>query len=170
MGIYFKNPEQLKLGLSSTKIPKCTCTCPPILIVDDDIFNVSALESIMKKLGYTCDTAFNGKQAIEKISERNKEKKCGLFCSTSYRTIFMDCSMPIMDGFEASKVLKSKMQRKEIPDTPIVACTAFVQEREKQRAHEAGMEFHLIKPITPEKIRSTLRKVENYYSSKYKAN
>ena len=168
--IYFRDPEQLKLGLTHSNTQKFVCTCPPILIVDDDIFNVTALESVMKKLGYTCDTAFNGKQAIEKILERNKEKKCGLFCSTSYRTIFMDCSMPIMDGFEASKVLKSMMQRKEIPDTPIVACTAFVQEREKQRAHEAGMEFHMVKPITPEKIRSILRKVDNYYSSKYTSN
>ena len=42
--------------------------------------------------------------------------------------------MPIMDGFEASKILKGMMASKEAPETPIIACTAFVQGKEKQRA------------------------------------
>ena len=155
--------EQAKVGSLINKISKYeVCTCPSLLIVDDDIFNVTALETILKTLGYSCHTAFNGKQAIEKIVERSKNQKCGQNCFGCYRAIFMDCSMPIMDGFEASRIIKGMMARKEIPDVPIVACTAFVQEKEKQRAQEAGMEFHLVKPLTQEKIKLILKKIENY--------
>lgn len=151
--------------LVSKGIPNCSC--PSLLVVDDDIFNVAALESILRHIGYACDTAFNGKKAIEKIVEKSNGQKCGKNCAVGYRAILMDCSMPIMDGFEASKILKGMMGRKEIPETPIVACTAFVQEKEKQRALEAGMIFYLVKPLTREKIKSILQKIE-HFSSKLK--
>ena len=145
------------------KIPKLpSCTCPPFLVVDDDIFNLTALESILKRIGFSCHTAFNGKQAIAKIIERKNAQKCGHSCISSYQAIFMDCSMPIMDGFEASRILKNMMANGEIPDIPIIACTAFVQEREKRRAEEAGMTFHTIKPLTQEKIQLFITKIENY--------
>lgn len=142
---------------------KTACNCPSILIVDDDIFNVTALEIILKKLGYACDTGFNGKQAIERIIEKSKGKKCGSNCLTSYKAVLMDCSMPIMDGFEASKALKEMMLNKEIPETVIIACTAFVQEREKHRAKESGMQYHIVKPLTQEKVNTILKKIEYYH-------
>ena len=157
--------EAAKLSRFSNKMSKsAVCTCPTLLIVDDDIFNVTALESILKNMGYSCHTAFNGKQAIKKIVERSKEQKCGPYCMLSYKAIFMDCSMPIMDGFEASQILTEMMTRGEISETPIIACTAFVQEKERQRARKAGMEFHLVKPLTQEKIKLILKRIENYNS------
>lgn len=121
------------------------CKCPPILVVDDDIFNIVAFETLVKKLDYQCDSAYNGQQALEKVGKRQVQK-CGENC-IQYKIIFMDCNMPILDGYEATKILNKRMKNKEIPSIPIVACTAFTQESDKQKAFESGMNFHCVKPI-----------------------
>ena len=133
------------------------CTCPSVLIVDDDVFNITALSMILKQLGQTCDRAYNGQQAIEKIFER-QEVKCGPSCQ-QYKLIFMDYSMPIMDGFEATRKLKELMSSWELPLITIIGCTAFVQEKELKRGIEAGMDGYCIKPLNKCKIGAILTKL-----------
>lgn len=131
-----------------------SCTCPTFLIVDDDVFNITALSTILKQLGHKCSIAYNGKQAIERVLER-ESTSCGPDCRP-FKLIFMDCSMPIMDGYEATKRLKQYMENSEVRQIPIVGCTAFVQEKEKQRGLAAGMDGYCIKPINREKISNLL--------------
>lgn len=144
------------LNLNRSPFDIKSCRCPSILVVDDDIFNIDAIKLVLKKLGYTCDQAYNGKQAIEFVLQR-KDGLCNFRC-TQYKLIIMDCSMPIMDGFDATKKLRDLMRDEVITYIPIVACTAFVQEKEKQKALQAGMDGHCTKPITVEKMKSVLQK------------
>lgn len=145
-----------ELGAVTSKID--LCTCPSILIVDDDVFNITALTLILKKLDFKCDSAFNGRQAIKKVEDRQIQKKCHEKCCSQYKLIFMDCSMPIMDGFEASRILKERMVTGGLTDVPIIACTAFVQDKEKQKAQDSGMSNHVVKPLSQESVLQAIRK------------
>ena len=145
--------SQAQLSLISPKI--FINKAPKVLVVDDDIFNITALEMMLSKLGYSCDTAYNGEQAIEKVMERHAESREKR--SNQYKVIFMDWSMPIMDGFEASSVLKEKIKANELDEIAIIACTAFLSEREKQRANEIGIDGYCIKPLNKEKIIDQLK-------------
>ena len=131
---------------------------PQILIVDDDIFNICALQMILSKCGYTCDAAYNGEQAIQKVLHRHSESRLGENKPSQYKVIFMDYNMPIMDGFEATRILKTKMRNKEIDPISIVTCTAFLTEDDKIRANEYGVDAFCMKPINKEKIADILKR------------
>lgn len=148
-----KNQNQMLSEDSSVN----RCSCAEFLVVDDDIFNISTIETLLHKLRYKCDPAFNGRQAVEKVMLR-KNEPCSQQCM-SYKAIFMDCSMPIMDGFTASAILRDRIKNSEIPEVPIIACTAFAHEKEIQRALECGMSCHLIKPLTLEAIDNAIKRI-----------
>ena len=64
----------------------------------------------------------------------------------------MDCSMPVMDGYEASTKLTLMMQDNEIPTIPIIACTAHALDENKEKCEESGMSIFLVKPVSLNKI------------------
>jgi CheY-like chemotaxis protein len=132
------------------------CKCPPILVVDDDCFNIMALESILKLANFTCDCAYNGYEALEKIFER-QTNSCGLNCK-QYKMILMDCSMPILDGFETTQKLRSEIEQKNLDPLTIVGCTAFSSEELLQKCRTVGMEDVLLKPVQKIKLEEFLNK------------
>lgn len=139
----------------SPETRRIECNCPSILVVDDDVFNITALEMILGKFGIVCSSAFNGQQAINKIRERERNmcmNGCGQF-----KLVFMDCNMPILDGFEATTQLKELMKRGEIERIPIIGCTALVQETERRRAIECGMDECCSKPVDRDRISHILK-------------
>ena len=133
---------------------KTNCDCPKILIVDDDPFNLTALDQILSKLKLSCTWAFNGKQAIEKIKSR-QENRCCLSCH-QYKVIFLDCQMPVLDGFATAKILNQMIKNGEIDNLKIIACTAFVQKSDEVRAKESGMNEFCTKPINFAAIKEKL--------------
>ena len=132
-----------------------SCACSPILIVDDDSFNILAWKNILEALNFEMDYAYNGKEAIEKAVYR-AQTRCCRSCRY-YQIIFMDCTMPVLNGFDATRILKSKMAAQEIPSTPIVACTALVQASNMQEALDAGMDDYCTKPISKAKVSEILK-------------
>ncbi len=91
-------------------VPRNYCVClkrPRVLIVDDNIFNIITLQSILElQFGIQSDKASNGKEGVDRVLERYNENKIdSCVCSQgndNYKVIFMDCNMPILDGFEAT--------------------------------------------------------------------
>jgi CheY-like chemotaxis protein len=84
-----------------------------IMIVDDEPYNVLGLTIILQQSGYTnihsiIDTAYSGKQALDLVISASEEGK------ESYGLIFMDCSMPIMDGYTASEKIKKFVKKNGI--------------------------------------------------------
>ena len=148
-------PSKQFRSLYSIKNPQ-ECNCPKVLIVDDDSFNVIALEQILSKLEIPCHAAYNGQQAIEKIVKR-QNNGCSPCCQ-QYRVVFLDCSMPILDGFETSKLLRQMIRRGEIDDLRIIACTAFVQQADEDKARAAGMDEFCTKPINLMTVKGKLSK------------
>ena len=138
----------------ATMPPSSGCSCPKLLIVDDDSFNLIALEQLLSKLKIPCDQAYNGQQAINKIVKR-QNNRCSSSCQ-QYKTMFLDCSMPILDGFGTAKQLKQMIKRGEIDDLRIIACTAFVQQADEDRARAAGMDEFCTKPINLMTVKAKL--------------
>lgn len=74
------------------------CKCQKILIVDDNSFNLYALEKLLKSFNYQSDKADSGFTAIDKVNEKLKNE-----CCQHYSIIFMDIDMPSKDGYQTSK-------------------------------------------------------------------
>lgn len=119
--------------ISNRSLPYFACSCQDrkdILVVDDNIFNILTLQTIIEcTLKLQTDKALNGKEAVEKVMRRadeNQKNPCN--CKrlrTNYKLIFMDCNMPIMDGFEATYEIRKKFSQKNIH---IAALTAYASE------------------------------------------
>ena len=132
------------------------CFCEEILVVDDDSFNILALEAILSKFSLKVVKAFNGQQAIDIIIKKNKEK-CGEKCCL-FPLIFLDYHMPIKDGVETTIEIKEMVKKDIIPEFPIIACTAFGAKSLVENWAAAGMSDFVIKPINFEKMERILRK------------
>ena len=117
-----------------------------ILIVDDDSFNIYSLEMMLNSLKIKYEVAYNGKDAITKI-----------LLNRDISLVFIDCNMPLMDGWEATKILNEMMKRDEIDYIPIIACTAYCDEKNIQKCFDVGMKNVLIKPITKNELICVLK-------------
>ncbi|MCG8549224.1 MAG: response regulator [Desulfobacterales bacterium] len=108
-----------------------------ILIVDDIDTNVVTVKEIIKKQGYQTDSASNGIQAVEKVKQNE------------YDLIFMDCQMPEMDGYEASRQIREYESSENLRSTPIIAMTGNAFEKDRQKCSAAGMDDFVSKPVNP---------------------
>jgi len=116
-----------------------------ILIVEDDPKNLKLFRDLIQVSGYTTLEATDGKQGVELA----REKKPDL--------ILMDIQMPVMDGFEATKLLKNDDVTKDIP---IVALTAYAMQGDEEKMREAGFDGYISKPID---VPDFLKKVKEYF-------
>ena len=139
------SPKSLRLEMPAVMKPR---EAQKVLIVDDDSFNILVLESLLSHFGITIDSAINGKEAIQRVSEK----------PGGYRLIFMDCQMPVMDGFEATRLLSQKMKKGEIPFAPIIGCTAFSGQEKFKKCLKNGMKDVINKPVMKEKVMEILKK------------
>ena len=96
--------------------------------MDDNEFNIHALQLLLKSLQHRCDTALNGQEALVKVKKR-QAKECGC---RQYQLILLDCNMPILDGYDTCKILRSLIRQEKISPINIVAVTADVTPRNKQ--------------------------------------
>ncbi|KAL4429745.1 hypothetical protein ABPG74_004382 [Tetrahymena malaccensis] len=132
------------------------CSCPSILVVDDNDFNLYALEIRLKPYNIKVDKANNGLSALQKVQERYYSNKC---CK-KYQLIFMDIDMPIKNGYQSAQEINQFFNSINMKNlSPISACTAFVQQEEKERAFESGMQYYITKPVDSKKLEDVLFKV-----------
>jgi len=114
-----------------------------ILVVEDEDINAEIIKQTLSSYGYQSFRAGNGAEAIE----------CAK--SEKFDLILMDINMPIMDGHEASKKIVYELN---IP-IPIIAVTANAFELDKQESMNAGMKYHLVKPVSADDLISTIELV-----------
>jgi PAS domain S-box-containing protein len=143
----------LKLGSVVTEEPVLIPSQEPkkpglikanILLVEDNLVNQKVATAMIKKLGCNVIVVPNGARALEQIALRR------------FDLIFMDCQMPIMDGFETTRAIRQMVG--EIRDIPIVAMTAHALKEDRQRCLDAGMDNYLSKPVHLDSLIAILTK------------
>jgi len=108
-----------------------------VLLAEDDLINQSLAVAFLTKLGASVDTADNGKEAVKS------------FKNNKYDIIFMDCEMPEMDGFDATRgIRKIESELNEEYPIPIIAMTAYAARGDRDNCIASGMNDHVPKPIT----------------------
>jgi signal transduction histidine kinase/DNA-binding NarL/FixJ family response regulator len=113
-----------------------------ILVADDNATNQAVLLAQLKKLGYQADTAANGAEALEALR------------GGAYGLVLMDCEMPVMDGYEATRRIRASAN----PDLPIIAVTASAMPSDRSRCMSAGMSDFLAKPVDMRRLAEMLAK------------
>ena len=108
-----------------------------ILLAEDNELNMEIAEFILQNEGADVTKAWNGREAVE-IFEKSRPDE--------FDVILMDIMMPVMNGYEAAKMIHS-MDRKDAKTIPIIAMTANAFTEDKIRAKEAGMDEHIAKPV-----------------------
>jgi len=143
--IFFKEKEEIQANLSIKKDGK-----NKILLVEDNQVNLLVAKTMLLKLGYQVDTALNGVEALEKYKKMR------------YDLILMDCQMPEMDGYEASRQIR--ILEKDKDHMPIIALTANALKESKEECFEAGMDDFATKPIKMDILKEVIERVLNRFS------
>ncbi|MCD6556904.1 MAG: response regulator [Bacteroidetes bacterium] len=114
-----------------------------ILIAEDEIMNYLYLEEALRETQAKVIWSKNGQEAVEKVVAEK----------IPFDVILMDVKMPIMNGYEATKIIK-----KYKPEMPIIIQTAYAMQNEKQKGYDAGCDEYLEKPIKQERLLLTVNK------------
>lgn len=117
-----------------------------LLLVDDIEINRQLAVMLLKKIGFKVETAENGKIAVDTLSEAEPGH---------FDAVLMDIQMPVMNGYEATRHIRDLEDIRKA-NIPIVAVTANAFGEDVRRAHDAGMNAHIAKPIDPEKLKTVL--------------
>ncbi len=115
-----------------------------LLLVEDNSTNQLVATAILKRLGYRADVAANGREALR------------LLAQTSYDLVLMDCQMPEMDGFEATRQIRAGSSGVRNPAVTIVAMTANAGRGDREECLRAGMDDYVAKPVTPQLLAEAL--------------
>ncbi len=121
-----------------------------ILIVEDDPKNLTLFRDLLQRFGYTTIEATNGREGI-KLARANKPD-----------LILMDIQLPVMDGIEATKILKSDPETKDIP---ILALTSYAMKGDREKILQAGCDAYLAKPVD---VKEFLAAVAKYFPARAK--
>jgi signal transduction histidine kinase/CheY-like chemotaxis protein len=117
-----------------------------LLLVEDNFVNQRVAVYMLTKLGHQVDVAKNGREAIEMLSK------------SGYGLVLMDCQMPEMDGFEATRLIRDRASTVIDHDIPVIAMTANAFPEDRARALACGMNDFLAKPVDRSVLANTLAK------------
>ena len=121
-----------------------------ILVAEDNIVNIAVLRSMLKQLGHRSTFCENGETAL------------AAYCKAPQRfdLILMDCEMPVLDGFGATRAIRAVEHQQGLRAIPIVALTAHAFREQQAKCLEAGMDHYLSKPITLATLTAVLRRYQ----------
>ena len=122
--------------------PSSASSAVQILVVEDAPTNQLLMMQILKQMGYQADAVSNGQQALDRLATK------------PYDLVLMDCQMPILDGYEATRQLRR--QEETHRHTIVIGVTAYAMVGDREKCLAAGMDDYLSKPIQQESLRSLL--------------
>lgn len=120
-----------------------------VLLVDDNDVNLIVATELLRDLGLDVTTARDGQKAVAATEEGH------------FDVILMDCRMPVMDGYEATRILKSRMVEGSLRHTPIIALTANAMKGDREDCLAAGMDDFLAKPIRKRDLVAALDQISD---------
>ncbi|WP_126454350.1 response regulator [Sulfuriflexus mobilis] len=117
-----------------------------ILVAEDNPVNQKVVIGMLSKLGYNADIAHNGAEVLEAMARND------------YAIIFMDCLMPVMDGYEATRSIRASESEHKSEHIYIVALTANAMSGDQEKCLAAGMDDYIPKPLSINTIKQVLEK------------
>ena len=138
--------DEITPGKESRLSDTAACTVPSmpvrrILLAEDNPVNRELATEMLMFLGFDVDSAEDGREAV------------AAFDRCSYDLILMDCEMPVLDGFEATRRIRAAETTSNRKKAPIVALTGYTTAEDRDKCLEAGMDDFLGKPFTLNEIR-----------------
>jgi two-component system sensor histidine kinase/response regulator len=131
---------------SAPPAPASAASAPVrVLVAEDNAVNQLLVKRLFEKMGQPMDLAVTGREAVAMATLRH------------YDIIFMDCSMPDLDGYQATAELR-RLERGGPHRTAIVALTANAMAEDRERCLAAGMDDHLSKPVRADDLAQALRR------------
>ncbi len=118
-----------------------------ILVVEDELINQMVCQKVLEKMGIEVGVAENGQQAIDALA------------SDHFDLVLMDCQMPVMDGYEATRAIRASEQVGNLPRLPIIALTAHAMRGDREVCIEAGMDDYLSKPFVIAELQKILQRI-----------
>lgn len=134
--------------------PQSVRSGPRVLVIEDNAINQQIVRRMLEFLGCQVDVADNGAIGLE------------MFNRSNYAIVFMDCQMPVMDGFEATLAIRSGDHANNVP---IFAVTANVLPEDRRRCEEVGMDEFLAKPIDRPRLNELVKSYLSLIASRKKA-
>ena len=131
-------------GIPTPPVPAAPVSAARILVAEDNPINAKLMTALLQRAGYTCDLAADGEQALR------------LLHLHPYDVILMDCQMPVMDGFQATRRIREIFAPQRGP--VIIALTANAVAGDRERCLEAGMDDYLSKPVRPATLQEMLHR------------
>jgi PAS domain S-box-containing protein len=116
-----------------------------ILVVEDNIMNQEIVQNVIKRKGYRCLVAYNGKEALDMLRKYQVD------------LILMDIQMPELNGFDTTKIIRKEFQKDKY--LPIIAVTAYAMIEDEEKCKEAGMDNYISKPF---ELEALYRMIESY--------
>lgn len=138
---YFKEEDEI----TQTKTPSNDKHLRVLLCEDNEV-NMKVVSTILKRIGISPDVAENGQEAVNK------------FLHVKYDVILMDCMIPVMDGFQATRKIREIEKEKNMKPCLVFALTANVGEDDKKKCLDFGMDDFIPKPIKRELLEDILKK------------
>jgi PAS domain S-box-containing protein len=152
--------DRLSLPVRHWEIQKCLRTEEPystrprsldgmprmILLVEDNVVNQKVALGLIRRLGLEADLVNNGQEALDAL------------CRKHYTLILMDCQMPVMDGYEATRKIRRGEGNVLDPNIPIIAMTANALVGDREKCLECGMDDYLAKPLTRDSMYTIISK------------
>jgi CheY-like chemotaxis protein len=126
-----------------------TLSPPTILLVEDNLVNQKVALAQLHRMGYAVHAVSNGCEAVEAVAHHD------------YTVILMDCQMPEMDGFEATRLIRQQEQHASANSDrplPIIAITANAMNGDREACLTAGMDDYIAKPIHAEELHTLLER------------
>lgn len=115
-----------------------------LLLVDDNAVNRLVGKEMLSSLGFEVVEAADGREALAELE------------SGDFDLVLMDCQMPVMDGFAATRAIRDREQAEHLPRTPIIAVTANAFEGDADDCYAAGMDAYLAKPFSLAQLRAAI--------------
>ncbi len=143
-------PRELEVAARRTKVNDAVearrADKGRVLVVEDNALNQMVAEGLVSRLGYSQDSVANGAEALAALA------------TTSYCAVLMDCHMPVMDGFTATREIRARERAAARAPMPVIAMTAGALSEDRERCLEAGMDDYVPKPVEFPALAAVLEK------------
>jgi len=115
-----------------------------VLLAEDDLISRRLIKILITKMGHHVEVVDNGRKAVEKIEKND------------FDMVLMDVQMPVMDGLEATKIIRGREEKGEMERLPIIAVTAHAMKGDKEKCLQSGMDDYITKPIDEEQLKDKI--------------